>query len=165
MSSVKKFFKYLRIIIIGALWTCIYVLCTVSLFISIWGFNYLSAKDWRIISAFWNRGGTIKSGGDYLFLLCLILLVPLWIWGWKKLYRIDFINLLLVPLNWYQKRAADQYMKSMSKIKIHNIGVSIENSAKEEFDSKIKSREQAIQSEAKAAESIRAQIKNKLSDS
>ena len=162
MNIIKKILKLFKWLITGALWSYVYFLCTVSLFVSIWNFNYLSSSSWQVITEYWQKGGVIKTGTDFLFLFALILLIPLWIWGWRKLYQMNILNLFLVPLNWYQKRSADSYMKSMSRIKIHNIGVSLEDDAKQDFDSKIKSREQAIKSDTKASESIRSQIKNKL---
>ena len=163
MNIIKKLLKLSKWLITGALWSYVYILCTVSLFVGIWNFNYLSASSWKVITDYWQKGGVIKTGTDFLFLFALIFLIPLWIWGWRKLYKMNILNLFLVPLNWYQKRSADNYIKSMSRIKIHNIGVSLEDDAKQDFEDKIKCREQTIKSDEKASSTIRSQIKKRLS--
>ena len=35
----------------------------------------MSRRSWNVISTFWEQGGRIKSGNDYLFVICLLSLV------------------------------------------------------------------------------------------
>ena len=163
MKIIKKLLAFLKWAIVGILWTYTYILLTTLLFKSVWGFNYLSRSSWNIISTFWQQGGRIKSGSDYLFILCLLLLIPLWIWGWRKLYKTNLMAVVLIPLTWYQNRSAAKYMKSMSRIKLHNIGVSIGDDVKQDFENKLKQQQNQIQNSPKASQKIRSELKNKLS--
>ena len=163
MKIFKKLLAFLKWAIVGIVWSYIYILATTLLFKSVWGFNYLSRNSWNIISTFWQQGGRIKSGSDYLFILCLLLLIPLWIWGWRKLYKTNFMAVLLIPLTWYQNRSATRYMKSMSRIKLHNIGISIGDDVKQDFENKLKQQQTQIQNSPKASQKIRSELKNKLS--
>jgi hypothetical protein len=162
MRFFKKLFKFLKWIITGAVWTYIYLSGTLILFRSVWGFNYLSQKSWQILSSYWNSGGSISTGKDYLLVLCLIVLIPLWIWGWKKLYKANYVALLLAPLLWYQKREADNSLKAMSRTKIHNIGISIGDDIKQDFENKLQKRQAAATNAPKASQNIRLQLKDKL---
>lgn len=162
MKFFKKLLAFLKWAIVGIIWTYIYLFITMVLFKSTWGFNYMSRSSWGVISTFWEQGGRIKSGSDYLFVICLILLIPLWIWGWKKLYKANYVAILLVPLLWYQNRSANKYMKSMSRIKIHNIGISIGDDVKQDFENKLKRQQTEIEKAPKASQRIRSGLKNKL---
>ena len=162
MKFIKRLLAFTKWIIVGAFWSYIYLYGTLLLFKSVWGFNYLSRSNWRVISGFWNQGGKIRTGSDYLFITCLILLVPLWLWGWKKLYKANLFAFLLAPILWYQKKKADKYIKGMSRIKIHNIGISVGEDIKQDFENKLKEQQAEIQKSPKAATHIRADLSNKL---
>ena len=136
MKLFKKFLALCKCLIVGTIWTYTYLYITLTIFKSAWNFNYLSPQSWSIISTFWNEGGRINTSGDYLFLFSLIILIPLWIWGWIKLYRTNFINVLFLPIAWYQNKKANTYLKEMSRIKLHNIGASIGAEAKQDFENK-----------------------------
>lgn len=164
MKFLKKLLIFWKLFIVGVIWSYVYLCGTTLLFKSIWGFNYLSRSNWRIISGFWKSGGTIRSGSDYMFIICLILLIPLWLWGWRKLYKANFINLLLIPVNWYQRRSADNYMKSMSRVKLHNIGISIGADIKQDFENKLQKQKTDIENAPKASQNIRSQLKNRLTE-
>jgi hypothetical protein len=163
MKFLKKLFAFSRWLLIGALWSYVYLLSTLLLFKSVWGFNYLSQSSWNLISKFWSAGGKIYSTSDYLFVLCLILLIPVWIWGWKKLYKTSFIGILLSPILWYQKREANNTLKKMSRNKILNIGVSVGDDIKKDFENKLKKQQSDVEKSQNASKSIRNNLKNKLS--
>lgn len=162
MKFFKKLMAFLKWAIVGVIWSYFYLLMTMILFKSVWGFNYMSRRSWNVISTFWEQGGRIKSGNDYLFVICLLLLIPLWIWGWKKLYKTNYVALLLIPVLWYQNRSAKKYMKSMSRIKIHNIGISIGDDVKQDFEDKLKRQQTEIEKSPKASQAIRSGVKNRL---
>lgn len=161
MTLIKNLLALWKFLFVGAVWTYIYLCLTLLLFKSVWGFNYLSPTGWKVLSTFWNEGGKIRTGSDYMFVLCLILLVPLWLWGWRKLHK-NFLNLLMWPVTFYQKRSADKYMKSMSRIKLHNIGVSIGDDVKKDFENRLKQQKMKIENSPRASQSIRKNLKDKL---
>lgn len=164
MTFLKKLLAFWKWAIVGIAWSYVYVVITLTFFKFFWGFNYLSRHSWRIISKFWDEGGRIRTASDYFFILALILLIPLWIMGWKKLYRTNYAQLLLFPILWYQKRQAGKYMKKMSRIKIRNVGISVSADVKQDFDTKLKQQQMAIEKESKASQDIRSHIKNKLNN-
>ena len=53
-------------------------------------------------------------------------------------------------------------MKSMSRIKIHNIGISIGDDVKQDFENKLKRQQTEIEKAPKASQRIRSGLKNKL---
>ena len=162
MKFLKNLLRFIKWITVGALWSYLYLYGTLLLFKSVWGFNYLSRSNWRVISDFWEQGGKIRTGSDYLFILCLILLIPIWIWGWKKLYKANLFALIIAPILWYQKRKADKYIKGMSRIKIHNIGISVGEEIKQDFENKLKQQKEEIEKSPKAVAGIRSDLSNKL---
>lgn len=162
MKFLKKLLAFIKWITIGVVWSYVYLYGTLLLFKSLWGFNYLSRSSWGVISSFWEQGGKIRTGSDYLFVICIILIIPLWIWGWRKLYKANILALLLAPILWYQKRKADKYIKGMSRIKIHNIGISVGDDIKQDFENKLKQQKEEIEKSPKAVSSIRSDLTNKL---
>lgn len=165
---MKKFFRrlfsFIRFMIIGSAWTYIYAYITTLLFRSIWNFNYLSAGSWKIIGNFWQQGGAIKKASDYLFIIALLLLVPLWYKGLKKLLKANFVEILFLPVRYFNKRAADKYIGKISRQKIRNIGLSMGADAKQQFENKLKSSQKKIEDSPKVSQNIRGQIKQKLSE-
>lgn len=164
MKFLKKLMAFVKWLIVGVVWSYIYLLGTWFLFKYVWGFNYLSRSSWHVISRYWNEGGRIKTGSDYMFVLCLIMLIPLWLWGWKKLNRTNFVNVILQPFLWVQKRNAEKYMENMSRVKIHNIGISVGDEIKQDFENKIKKQQLEIENSPKSSKNIRNNLKNKLSN-
>ena len=165
MKLFKKLLKLGKILLVGIIWSYVYIQSTLFLFKSVWSFNYLSRAHWKVINTYWNEGGKIITGKDYLFVLCLLLLIPLWLWGWKRLCRTNFLALFLSPITWHQKREADKYLKSMSRIKIHNIGVSTGDDVKQDFENKLKKQQAEIEKTSKTSQTLRSQIKDKLNQS
>lgn len=119
---LKKLAKFIKFCLVGTIWTYTYVYCTGLLIYLIWNFNYLSVGDWQTISSFWEGGGRIKSGKDYLFVTCLLLIIPVWILGWKYFYKKDFVQLLLTPVIWYNKRKIKKYSETSSRLVLKNMG-------------------------------------------
>lgn len=84
----------------------------------------MSANSWRLLKSFWERGGTIRTGSDYLLLTTLFLLIPFWIWGWKRLNKINYLNILLWPISIYNNHIISKYGASSSRIILKNMGPS-----------------------------------------
>ncbi len=117
----KKIFRFIRLSIIGILWTYIFVLVSNWELISLWNFNFLSSHSWKTISRFWQAGGVIKSAKDYLFLLNLILIPVVWIWGWRYLARQNYISILIWPYTAYNNYMIKK-LSAPSKIALKNVG-------------------------------------------
>lgn len=164
MKFLKKLLHLIKFVCIGIIWSYIFLYSTSLIFKKVWDFNYLSKSNWSIISDFWQKGGKIDSSMDYLFIFSLLLLLPLWIWGWKKLNKINIIVLLFKPIEWAQNRSANNYLKEMSRIKLHNIGASVGDEIKQNFENELKKQQKQIENTPRISQSIRSQLKSKLSN-
>ena len=119
---IKKIFKFLKALVVGSVWTVIFVYIAENIMIYLWNFDILNTRDWQIINSFWESGGKIKAGKDYIFIIMLLALIPLWFWGWKYFYRVDFIKVLLFPITWYNNRMIKKYGESTKRIVLKNMG-------------------------------------------
>ena len=53
----KKILKFMKFIIVGIVWSYVFIYASVLLTIKLWNFNYLSVSDWGIIDTYWEQGG------------------------------------------------------------------------------------------------------------
>ena len=149
--------KTLKTIVVGGVWTVLYLFVTRVLFVSIYGFDYLSPYDWHKINVFWTNGGVIKSGRDYLFLFCLLMLVPVWFVLLKRLLCLNYLNLLLSPFLLFNKLSINKYKAQNKRILLKNIGTSV----KVEEEIKLKTATVKPQ-ERNEADKIRSAVSQKL---
>ena len=155
---LKKFTKFLKFIVITVIWSAFYIILSSRFMISIWHFDYLSTNNWNVISTFWNTGGSIKGGMDYLFILSLILILPLWYLGLKYFYHINYLNILLFPFVWNNKRMIRKYSENNSRIVLKNIGTS---SKKQGSDDVIQERLKLFEKN-KQGDNLSSMIRNNL---
>lgn len=121
---IKLILKITRNLLIGTLWTYVYLLISNVILIYFWNFSTLSAQSWKMIRLFWEGGGTIWAGKDYALLSLLLLLLPVWILGWRKLTKVNYLNILLTPIYIYNDRVIKKYGASSSRILLKNMGIS-----------------------------------------
>ncbi len=81
----------------------------------------MSAHSWQTIIRFWNSGGIIKSSADYMFLGTLCALPFAWIWGWHYLLKRNYLEILLYPINSYNRYVIKKYGQSSKRIVLRNI--------------------------------------------
>ena len=113
---MKKILNFIRTILIGTIWSYVYFIIVNSLLIIFWNFSIISSSSWTLLNSYWENGGTIKAGKDYLLLTILLLYIPLWIWGWRRLIKVNFLNLLLAPVRWYNDYVIRKYGASSGRI-------------------------------------------------
>ncbi len=118
---IKKLFSLIRFALIGLVWSWLFIVCANFLMFALWNFNLLSARSWLTIDVFWESGGIIKGGKDYLFLSMLALLPVLWILGWRYFNRVSYKDILLYPLNAYNRYIIKKYGHDSSRIVLKNI--------------------------------------------
>lgn len=118
---LKKLKKITKFSLVGMIWSYVYIYCTGILMFLLWNFDYLSTNDWQTIGNFWEGGGSIKTGKDYIFMTMLLLIIPFWILGWRYFYKINFVQLLLSPIIWYNKRQIKKYGPT-TNIVLKNMG-------------------------------------------
>ena len=151
--------KLLRAIVIGGLWSVLYISVTRFLFVALSGFDYLSVRDWQVIEYRWNAGAVIKSAHDYSILFFLLMLVPVWFGGWKYLCKLNYVNVLLWPFNTVNKILLKRYSIDTKRILLRNIGAGVK------VEEEIKLKTSAIKpEELKNAEKIRNAVSKKLRD-
>ncbi len=137
---LKKILKLIKFLIVGIIWTIVFFKLVNFILDYFWNFNLLSAQSWQLINSYWEAGGVIRTWQDYLLLFIFVLYIPLWLWGWKKCYHIDYIQLLLEPFALYNKKTLENYEKDISKLKIKNMGTKLMK-AEEELEMKSKPKE------------------------
>ncbi|MBS4772723.1 MAG: hypothetical protein KHX55_00410 [Proteobacteria bacterium] len=154
----KSLFRFIRFIIIGFLWSYLFIVCANFLMFGLWNFNILSARSWQTISAFWQSGGVIKTGKDYVFLSMLFALPLIWIWGWRYFSRLSYADIFLWPVNAYNRRIIRKYGHNSSRIVLKNM-----KSSQRIIDD-IKNELESIKPEkAKEVQNIRRQINDVIS--
>ncbi len=159
----KRILKFIKFVLVGSVWSYLYLYASLILTIKIWNFNYLSLKSWRIINSFWNQGGIIKQPGDYGLFAVLLLLIPLWLLGWRYFYKKNFIALLLAPIVWYNKRTIAKYGSNSSRIILKNLGTTAKIDPKEFIEKQLKDAKSDIESREKTSDSLREMLKEKIS--
>ncbi len=160
---LKKLLKFCKWLMVGIIWTYVFLYASLFFTSTIWNFNYLSLIDWEIISAYWNQGGSIKEATDYGLFLTLILLIPLWILGWRYFYHRDFISILLAPINWYNQKQIKKYGQNASRIVIKNMGSTGKKINPEEMiEAKLKDFKTNIEQQEKNSDILREKLKEKF---
>lgn len=155
---LKSVFRFVRFVIIGILWSYIFIVCANFIIYTLWNFNLLSARSWQTISAFWQSGGVIKTGKDYIFLSTIVALPFIWIWGWRFFCKVSYINILLYPIICYNRRIIRKYGHDSSRIVLKNMKSS------QKIIEDIKNELESIKPEkAKEVQNIRQQINQVIS--
>lgn len=154
---MKKIYKIFRTFLIGVVWTYLFLVIANYAIYQIWSFNFMSARSWHTVSRFWESGGVINTTADYIFLFTLFALPFLWFWGWIKALKIDYLGILLYPLNSYNRYIINKYGHDSSRIVLKNIKSS--QKMIEEIKNQIESIKPAKTKEVK---NIRAEVQKKL---
>ncbi len=156
---MKKLLKIFRTLLIGLIWTYLFMVLANFIMYRLWSFNFLSARSWQTISRFWEAGGIIKTTKDYIFLLMLFSLPFIWIWGWRRLSAIDYFSILIYPLNTYNRHIINKYGHDSSRVVLRNLKSS------QKMIEEIKGRLEAIKPEKpKEVGNIRAEVRKKIED-
>lgn len=156
---LKKLFKIIRFTFIGIVWSCLFLIFTNNLIFHVWNFNFMSAHSWQTIIRFWNSGGVIKSSADYLFLTVLFSLPFIWIFGWRYLLKRNYLELLLYPINSYNRYVIKKYGQSSKRIVLRNIKSS------QKMIEEIKTQLESIKPEKnKEVTSIRGSVNQKIQE-
>lgn len=114
--------KTIKKIITLLIWTYLYIAITGTIFIYFWNFNILSLENWNLIKEYWESGGIIHTWKDYLFLFMLLAYIPLWYKGWISIQKINFLKIILWPIEKYNQHIIKGYDSTSSHITIKNMG-------------------------------------------
>jgi|GEM_PF-318030 len=123
---IKKLGKYLRFLLVATGWTVLYAFIVKLIMWQFWQFDIFDTKYWGIISKFWNEGGVINTASEYLFLLALVLIIPLWYWGLRKVNKLSFVKIIFFPVFWYYDYQNRKYgSETAPRVVIKNIGTKV----------------------------------------
>lgn len=157
---MRKILRLIRNLLIGLIWTYLFLFLMGNIFLMVWHFNFFSARSWQTIMAFWQAGGIIKTSADYLFLLALVAVPFLWVFGWRGLIKVDYLGILLWPINAYNRRIIKKYGHQSGRIILKNL-----KSSQEQIEA-VKQQLESIKPEKpKEVHTIRDGIHKKLESS
>lgn len=99
---MKIIFAVSRIFFILFVWTIGYFFWFQRLMIAMWGFNPMSKIHWIYIWNEWQNGWVIQSVREWLFVIALFAMLPVWFTGWAVLCAVPWIKwfkiILLFPI-------------------------------------------------------------------
>lgn len=124
---LKKFFHLIRFLLIGTIWTLVFLVLSSLIMYQVWNFDIFNFGDWQTIERFWNSGGTIKIAKDYAFIGSIILIPILWIWILYKLNKINWLDIILAPVHSYNAWIIRCYGSDSKRIVLKNIKSSQDN--------------------------------------
>ncbi len=111
---IKQFFHYVCVIIACALWTAFLAGLVHLIILLVYHTNplyfYISLAD------FWDQGHIVQ-GKDLCIILVILLMIPLCIYGWFRLYHFKYMKLITVPLNKIFNSGLDGYVAPDVNIK------------------------------------------------
>lgn len=120
---MQKIKKALRFLLITCSWTGLYFWLVRLLMNYFWHFELFEPKYWKIISRFWQSGGVINSASEYLFLLTLLAIAPLWYFGLKKAYSLSYVKVIFFPVFWYHDYINRKYAEApVHRVVLKNLG-------------------------------------------
>lgn len=155
----KKLLSLTKFIIIGVLWTIVFLWGSRFLLVYIWHFDILSKKQWVVIAGYWNNNGVIMQLSDYMFFLTLLLLLVVWVIGWRWFSKISYSKLLLGPLNYVLNYRLKKYETDEERVVIKNMNVGEKLSVEDLIQERIKSEKHL---ESKESEQLRRNISEKI---
>ena len=152
--------KVLKAVVVGVIWSVLYLFVSRCLFVLWAGFDYFSIEDWKLIEHRWKAGAVIKNVHDYLVLFYLLMLVPVWLLGWKYWYRLNYLKVLLWPFEKFSQLLLSRYSLPNKRIILKNIGTTVK------VEEEIKLKTAAIKPEDRnEADKIRQAVSEKLRES
>ncbi len=119
---LKKIKKAFRFCFIGTAWSCLYFSIVYAVMKFFWKFNIFKKEYWQTISRFWQDGGVIDTAQEYLFIIALILIIPLWILGWRKAMEVSIAKIVFFPIFWYNNYQERKYSQAPKAITLKNMG-------------------------------------------
>ena len=128
----KQKIRWLRLIFSGAAASALCVFLSYYIMVWAWSFDIFSAKQWRVISRYWNSYGVISKGVDYLFFLTLFMAFVCVFFLWGLFYSVDFGKLISDALLYFWNRDIRRYQNEDLHIKLKNMSSS-EKKTLEEF--------------------------------
>lgn len=159
MKKILKFFKFL---IILASWSALWLSLMRVVMVRIWNFDLFSPASWRTIVVYWNKGGTIRTVYDYMLFVTIIAVFMVWYIGLKRLYKINFIKIMLKPFAYFSQKQIVKFENESKHIAIKNLVVGEKITINDLIEEKIK--EEGNKQIRKESQSLRENISKKITE-
>ena len=158
---LKKVFAFLKFILVGIFWSVFWIGFSQQIIFYVWKFNFISINQWRLIKEFWLQNGTIKSASDYLLFISMMVFLFVWIWGFKKLYKINYTGLLIKPFEYFSSKQIEKYQSEEKHVVIKNLVVGEKVTLEDLIKQKIQEEKTVA---VKESENLRQNISQKISE-
>jgi hypothetical protein len=112
-----------------------------------------------MIVQYWNNNGVISGFSDISFFIVLILTLVIWIWGIRKVNKINYLKLFIKPLEYIANREIKKYENVDTHVVIKNISVGEKLTIEDVIKDRIKQEKANV---AKDADSLRKNITEKI---
>lgn len=156
---IKKIGRLIKFVLLSLIWTIVFLNVSRLLIYYIWKFNILNTKQWSMIVQYWNNNGVISGFSDISFFIVLILTLVIWIWGIRKVNKINYLKLFIKPLEYIANREIKKYENVDTHVVIKNISVGEKLTIEDVIKDRIKQEKANV---AKDADSLRKNITEKI---
>ena len=156
---IKKLGRLIKFVLLSFVWTIVFLNISRLLIYYIWKFNVLNPKQWNMIGQYWNNHGVISGFSDISFFIVLILSIVIWIWGIRKVNKINYFKLFIKPLEYIANREIKKYENVDTHVVIKNISVGEKLTIEDVIKDRIKKEKASV---AKDADSLRKNITEKI---
>ncbi|MCP4392901.1 MAG: hypothetical protein GY804_01315 [Alphaproteobacteria bacterium] len=110
-----KEYLYRRILIVGILWSLLFLGGFRSTMIDVWDFDLANYRDWVYVWNLWIDGWVIDEMDEVIFFALVLALLPMWITGWSAISSVKWERIYLDFMARYNKKIKDQKLLAMLK--------------------------------------------------
>lgn len=158
---LKKIFKIFKFIIIGGIWTLVFLCFSRLLMVKIWQFDIFYKKQWEVMKGFWNGNGVIIGISDYMLFVTLFFLMLFWFFILLFLCRLNYFKLLLKPIEYISNREIKRYEQTNNQIVLKNMSVAEKITIEDVIKERIQ-QEKKQDKKVKEADYLRQNISEKI---
>ncbi len=158
---LKKIFKIFKFIIIGGIWTPVFLCFSRLLMVKIWQFDIFYKKQWEVMKGFWNGNGVIIGISDYMLFVTLFFLMLFWFFILLFLCRLNYFKLLLKPIEYISNREIKRYEQTNNQIVLKNMSVAEKITIEDVIKERIQ-QEKKQDKKVKEADYLRQNISEKI---
>lgn len=155
----NKLLKTIRFAVLSMFWTSIFYYIARLVVKSIYGFDILNLKQWKIIAKYWNNNGVISGISDISFFIVLIIIFIVWIVGLVKINKIKYSKIMIKPLEYLANREIKKYENLDTHVVIKNISIGEKMTLEDVIKDRIKQEKTNV---SKDADALRKHISQKI---
>lgn len=157
---IKKILKFFKFFVVGVVWTPAFLYLARWLMIWIWQFDIFYKKQWVVMAGFWNNNGVIIGFSDYMLFTALLVLILLWILGWRFFYKADYLKILMIPVNYIANYEIKKYEKEDKHVTFKNIAIAEKMTIEDVIQERIQ--KEKDKEHIKEADQLRKKISEKI---